>query len=139
MVLVRLALLLKSALGAMERSDRNSGADATRGVGLRARRALAGQLGEQSPDIKLLRVLRNELGETPEALNQLALVARCIEAAKSVCDMDQITPAEIISATLGYFMLHTIALHTFGLIYSEQSHPLLSLVEQTPEPGLTIV
>ena len=139
MVLVKLALLLKTALGAMERSDRNSAAEATRGVGLRVRRILGGQFKEQSPDIKLLRVLRDRLGETPDALNQLALVARCAEAAKSVQDMGEIMPAELISATLGYFMLHTIGPHTFGLIYSEQSHPLLSLVEETPERGLTIV
>jgi hypothetical protein len=125
MVLVRLALLLKTALSAMERSERNSAADATRSV--------------QSPDIKLLRVLRDQLGETPEALNQLALVAHCAEAAKSVQDVGEIMPAELISTTLGYFMLRTIALHTFGLIYARQSHPLLSLVKETPQRGLTIV
>jgi len=140
MVIVKLALLLKTALRAMERSDRNSAAEATR-VGPRVRRVLGvcGHSKEQSFDVKLLRVLQDRLGETPEALNQLALVARCAEAAKSVQDVGEIMPAELISATLGYFMLHTIALHTFGLIYSGQSHPLLSLVEETPERGLTIV
>jgi hypothetical protein len=117
MVLVTLARLLKTALGAMERR------------GFR----------EQSPDITLLRALRDRLGETPDALNQLALVARCAEAAKSVQEVSEIMPAELISATLAYFMMHTISPHTFGLIYSAQNHPLLNLVDENPEPGLTIV
>jgi hypothetical protein len=87
----------------------------------------------------LLQAVRARLGNTPEALNQFTLINHCAEAAKSVQNVGEIMLGELISAMLGYFMMHTVGLHTFGLIYSTRSHPLLSLVEGNPELGFTIV
>jgi hypothetical protein len=140
MVLVKFALLLKTALDAMRSSDHDWGAGSVRRISHWVKGVLpvSSHFKEQSVDRVLLRVLRGRLGDTPEALNRLALISHCAEAAKSAQNVSQM-PAEIISAMLGYFMMHTVGPHTFGLIYSTESHPVLSLVEGSPESGFTIV
>jgi hypothetical protein len=143
MVLVEFALLLKTALDAMRSSDRDWAAGSARGIRRWTKGVLrlASHSKEQSVDLVLLRVLRGRLGDTPEALNRFALVSHCAEAAKTVRNenVNEFIAAELVSAMLGYFMMHTVGPHTFGLIYSTESHPLLSLVEGSPESGFAIV
>jgi hypothetical protein len=119
MVLVEFAALLKWALG--------------------ARRPLDRALDSGSTDSALLTALRGRVGNTSEALNQFTLISHCAEAAKSVQNVSETMPADLISTMLGYFMMRTVGPHTFGLIYSTRNHPLLSLVEGTPELGFTII
>jgi len=90
-------------------------------------------------DSALLNALRGRLSSEPEGLNQFSLIGHCTEAAKSVQNVSEIMPAELVSTMLGYFMLHTISPHTFGLIYSIRSHPLLRLPEGNAQFGFTLV
>jgi hypothetical protein len=96
-------------------------------------------LNVRTADSALHNALRGRLGSEPEALNQLSLIGHCTEAAKSVQNVSEITSAELVSTMLGYFMLHTISPHTFGLIYSIRSHPLLRLPEGNAQFGFTLV
>jgi len=143
MVLLEFALLLKTAVDAMRSADRDFAAGSAQDIRRWAKGVL--QLGshfkEQSADLALLRVLHSRLGNTPEALNRFALVSHCAEAAKTVQNenVNEFFAAELISAMLGYFMMRTVGPHTFGLIYSTQGHPLLSLVEGNPQSGFAIV
>src|ERR1043166_3015171 len=131
MVLVEFARLLKAALDASGSSDYGSAAESTQGIRFSLRRLLrlSGFIKGQSVDSTIVRVLRAQLGNTPEAANRVALVAHCVEAAKSVQRYHEMMLAELISTTLAFFMMRTVSPYTSGLVYSTRSHPLLDLVK----------
>ena len=133
MMLLELAALLNAALEFDRTNSSHSGVGSTGQVRNGLSRIPGFRNGFKTRSTtSLLQALRARLGDTPEALNKLALILHCVQATRGCRGFRQPMLAELISTILGYFMSYTVPPRTRGLISSRRRHPLLKMVIGDP-------